>query len=73
MPGENTVSADNQQATSSKISNEYLAGFIDGEGFGEIVDLIFSIPARGKKKYSREVLLAGASETIRQNSPVTGE
>ena len=178
MSSKNTVSADNQQATSGEISNEYLAGFIDGEGcfyvgfskrmdlplgwqvitefhisqnpggknileafcarigagyikpnhpknprdrtwvlivkdrtqikesllpffekhplhserkqqfyvfkrvfsiieekrhlnidgFEEIVNLVFSIPVRGKKRYSREILLTGASETIRQNS-----
>ena len=37
------------------------------EGFMEIVRLVFSIPARGNKKYSKEELLTGASETIRQN------
>ncbi len=31
MSSKNTVSADNQQAT-GQISNEYLAGFVDGEG-----------------------------------------
>ncbi|MBI2621934.1 MAG: LAGLIDADG family homing endonuclease [Candidatus Levybacteria bacterium] len=32
MPSKNVLSADNQQATKQVISNEYLAGFTDGEG-----------------------------------------
>ena len=46
---------------------------LDFDGFKKTVDLVFSIPARGKKKYSKEILLTGASETIRQNSLRTSE
>src|SRR3989339_1262060 len=44
MPSDNVGSADNQQAAGKEISNEYLAGFTDGEGcfyvgFGKRKDL----------------------------------
>src|SRR3989338_5669753 len=44
MPSDNVGSADNQQAAGKEISNEYLAGFVDGEGcfyvgFGKRKDL----------------------------------
>ena len=32
MPSKNATPADNQQTTRKKISDEYLAGFVDGEG-----------------------------------------
>lgn len=35
------------------------------KGFKEIVDLVFQNPTNTKKKYSKEVLLTEASETIR--------
>ena len=44
MSSKNALDADNQQAIENKISNEYLSGFVDGEGcfyvgFGKREDL----------------------------------
>ena len=44
MPSKKVLGADNQQAIENKISNEYLSGFVDGEGcfyvgFGRRYDL----------------------------------
>ena len=38
------------------------------DGFKKIVDLVFQLPRNTKKRYSKEIILSAASETIRQRS-----